>query len=488
LMGADFAPLLPVVMPALLAAARQQPDFAVLEMDEDAESNYAAEDGWEFAAINGQQIGIKTTALEEKCTAVELLGSYARDLGAGFQAYAGEVLEVVVPLFKFYFHEGVRAAAAAAVPPVLQAVRLGGSEAAVRQAWGAICDRYLAVLDSEEDDTFTMQLFGSFAEAVTTAGAQTMSAEQLQAFAAACVEQMNKYYKRMKEREAARAAEELDDDDEEQLAEEEMLEGLAIDEVAKALHAVFSTHGPAFVGEFRTVLPVARKYLHERDPAARQWAICVFDDLVEFSGTESVQYAADFLQPIGDALAERSSPDLRQAAAYGVGVMAQFGGAAYADFVVDAALPVLLAELSRPDARAAENIYATENVAAAVAKVLRFYGARVGDAKAVLRAWFAALPVCNDEDEAPGAYAFLLQMLREQPDALLGSNDPQALRHLVRVIAEALALCSFAPELTHALVGVVQETMSAFDDAAKASLWAEIPRDQQEALQSKGLF
>ncbi|KAJ2741550.1 importin subunit beta-3 [Coemansia sp. BCRC 34301] len=489
LMGADFAPLLPVVMPALLAAARQQPDFAVLEMDEDAESSYAAEDGWEFAAFGGQKIGIKTTALEEKCTAVGLLCSYAQDLGGSFQAYATEVLDVVVPLFKFYFHEGVRTAAAQAVPAVLQSLKLAGAETALRQAWAAICDRYVGVLAAEEDDDFTMQLFGSFADAVALAGPQTMSAAQLQAFAAGCVAQMDKYHTRMKEREAARAAEELDDDDEEQLAEEEMLEGLAVDEVAKALHAVFSTHTHAFAAEFRTVLPVARKYLSERDPAARQWAICVFDDLVEFSGPDSAPYAADFMLPIQVALSERASPDLRQAAAYGVGVMAQFGGSAYADFVVGAALPVLLSELSRGDARVAENVYATENAAAAVAKVLRFLGARVGDASAVLQAWFAALPVVNDEDEADGVYEFLVQMLRDQPEALLGSSsDPQALRHLVRVSAEALAVCSFTPALTQALAGIVRETMAAFDDAARAELWAELPRDQQEALQAKGLF
>ncbi|KAJ2336135.1 importin subunit beta-3, partial [Coemansia sp. RSA 2681] len=493
LMGADFAPLLPVVMPALLAAARQQPDFAVLDMDEDAEASYAAEDGWEFAAIGGQQIGIKTTALEEKCTAVGLLCSYARDLGAGFQAYAGEVLEVVVPLFKFYFHEGVRAAAAEAVPAVLQALRLAGADAALRQAWAAVCDRYIGVLAGEEDDTFTMQLFGSFADAVATAGAQTMGGAQLQAFAAACVAQMDKYHARMKEREAARAAEELDDDDEEQLAEEEMLEGLAVDEVAKALHAVFSTHAQAFGAEFRTVLPVARKYLGERDPAARQWAICVFDDLVEFSGPESAPYAAEFMPAILAALGERASPDLRQAAAYGVGVMAQFGGAAYADFVVGAALPALLAELRRSDARDAENVYATENAAAAVAKVLRFLGARVGAdaAPGVLRAWFAALPVVHDDDEAPGVYEFLVQMLREQPEALLGAaeRDAQALRHLVRVVAEALAVCTFAPELTQALVGIVRETMAAFGGTdSAAAVWAELPAEHREALQTRGFF
>ncbi|KAJ2908086.1 importin subunit beta-3, partial [Coemansia aciculifera] len=403
-------------------------------------------------------------------------------------AYAGEVLEVVVPLFKFYFHEGVRSAAADVVPAALMSLKLAGADAAMRQAWAAICDRYISVLVSEEDDMFTTKLFESFADAVSTAGPQTMSAEQLQAFAASCVAQMEKYHARMKEREAARAAEELDDDDEEQLAEEEMLEGMAVDEVAKALHAVFSTHAQAFAAEFRSVLPIARKYLGERDPAARQWAICVFDDLVEFSGPDSAQYAAEFMQPILASLSERSSPDLRQASAYGVGVMAQFGGAAYADFVVGAALPVLLAELGRGDARAAENVYATENAVAAVAKVLRFLGAQVGDASAVLAAWFAALPVVHDDDEAPAVYEFLVQMLRDQPTALIGSGDLQALRHLIKVVAEGLALCTFTPELTQALAGVVRDSMAAFDDAGRAELWTAIPREQQEALQAKGLF
>ncbi|KAJ2465151.1 importin subunit beta-3, partial [Coemansia sp. RSA 2322] len=489
-MGADFAPLLSVVMPALLVAARLQPEVTVLSADEDAEESYAAEDGWEFSSIGGQQVGIKTTTLEEKCTAVELLSSYARDLGAGFQPYALEVLEVVVPLFKFYFHEGVRAAAAAAVPAVLQTVAAGGSAPALQQAWAAISERYVAVLGSEEDDTFTMQLFASFAEAVETVGPQALAAPQLQAFAAACVEQMTKYHTRMKEREAARAADELDDDDEEQLAEDELVEGLAVDEVAKALHAVFRSHGAAFVDDFRSILPVALKFLHERDPAARQWAICVFDDLVEFAGASSDQYASEFLGPIATALAERAAPDLRQAAAYGVGVMAQFGGDAYADFVARVALPVLLAEVQRSDARAQENVYATENAVAAIAKVLRFAASRVADAQRVLCAWFAALPVCNDEDEAPAAYEFLLHVLREQPDAVLGpgNSDAQALRHLVKVVAEALAACNFAPELAQALVSVVQSTLAAFDDAAKAALWAEIPREQQDALQTKGFF
>ncbi|KAJ2763506.1 importin subunit beta-3, partial [Coemansia nantahalensis] len=302
LMGADFAPLLPVVIPPLLTAASQQPDLAVLDPDEDPESSYSAEDGWEFANVGGQQVGIRTTLLEEKCDAVELLGTYARDLGAAFLPHAAETLELLVPLFRFFFHEGVREAAAAAVPHVLVALKSGGDDAGVRQAWGPMCDRYTVALVLEEDDSFALQLYASFSEALAVVGEGAMTDEQMHAFVTACYTQMNKYHGRMKEREAARAANEVDEDDEDQMAEEEALEGLAVDEVAKALHAIFRTHGAAFAPMFREMLPLAHKYLGERDPAARQWAICVFDDLVEFTGPASAPYASGFLEPIVAAL------------------------------------------------------------------------------------------------------------------------------------------------------------------------------------------
>ncbi|KAJ1726941.1 importin subunit beta-3, partial [Coemansia biformis] len=488
LMGADFAPLLPVVMPPLLAAARQQPDLAILDPDEDAETSYSAEDGWEFASVGGQQVGIRTTALEEKCDAVELLGTYARDLGAAFLPHAAETLELMMPLFRFYFHEGVRAAAASAVPHVLLALRSGGDGAPLRQAWGPVCDRYTGALAAEDDDAFALQLFASFAEALGVVGDNAMSAEQMEAFVAACIEQMTKYHCRMKDREAARAADELDEDDEDQMAEEEALEGLAVDEVAKALHAVFRAHGAAFAPAFRAMLPVAHEYLHERDPAARQWAICIFDDLVEFTGPASAQYAAEFLEPLAAALRDTASSDLRQAAAYGVGVMAQFGGDVYADFVAGTALPALLAGIARPDAREADNLYATENMVSAVAKVLRFCPAKIADARAVLQAWFRALPISNDEDEVPFTYEYLVSVIREQPDALLPPGDARALAHLVKVVSEPLAALDVPPALAQALVALMKESLSALDAAARAALWAEIPPEHQQALQAKGLL
>lgn len=122
-LGNDFLPYLPIVIDPLLQSAQLKPDFAVLEDDVDAESKYSAEDGWEFVGVEGQQIGIKTTVLEEKCTAVEMLICYARELGAGFLPYVERVMDIVMPLLKFYFHDGVRHAAACVVPLLIQCVQ-----------------------------------------------------------------------------------------------------------------------------------------------------------------------------------------------------------------------------------------------------------------------------------------------------------------------------------------------------------------------------
>ena len=54
-----------------------------------------------------QSFGIRTAGLEEKSTACQMLVCYARELKEGFAAYTQEVVNIMVPLLKFYFHDGI---------------------------------------------------------------------------------------------------------------------------------------------------------------------------------------------------------------------------------------------------------------------------------------------------------------------------------------------------------------------------------------------
>ena len=50
--------------------------------------------------------GIKTTGLEEKASACSMLVCYAKELKEGFVNYVEETTKLMVPLLRFYFHEG----------------------------------------------------------------------------------------------------------------------------------------------------------------------------------------------------------------------------------------------------------------------------------------------------------------------------------------------------------------------------------------------
>ena len=68
----------------------------------------------------------------------------------------------------------------------------------------------------------------------------------------------------------------------------------------------------------------------------QKWALCFYDDVLQFTGAASSQLAPHFLAHIQNNL-NSPKPALRQAALYGVGMMAEHGENAYTDFCVGTA-------------------------------------------------------------------------------------------------------------------------------------------------------
>lgn len=77
--------------------------------------------------------------------------------------------------------------------------------------------------------------------------------------------------------------------------------------------------------------------------------------------------------------------EVRQAAAYGCGVLAQFGGAAFAPACARA-VPLLAALIASPHARAVENLNATENAISAVTKIIKYNHSQINRDE-IIRHW-----------------------------------------------------------------------------------------------------
>lgn len=151
--------------------------------------------------------------------------------------------------------------------------------------------------------------------------------------------------------------------------------------------------------------------------ADHQWGICIFDDVIEFTGPACATYQAVFLQPLAIYIKDKSA-EVRQAAAYGWGVLAQFGGEQFARELAKA-MPLLFEVINDPESRDPRNINPTENAISAVTKILKYNSSAI-NLEEVIPIWFSWLPVVEDADEAPHVYGYLCDLIEQNHPAVLG--------------------------------------------------------------------
>lgn len=84
------------------------------------------------------------SGLEDKATACQMLVCYARELKEHFVDYAEQTVKLMVPMLKFYFHDGVRTAAAESLPCLLECAKIRGANY-VQDMWSYICPELLKV-------------------------------------------------------------------------------------------------------------------------------------------------------------------------------------------------------------------------------------------------------------------------------------------------------------------------------------------------------
>ena len=134
-----------------------------------------------------------------------------------------------------------------------------------------------------------------------------------------------------------RNAADYDPEDEDALQDEEFSDENFLSDIASLISNLFKVFQAHIIPFFEQLLPKLSDFLVKQvnqassDSSGRQWALCVYCDLIEFTGQSSVNYQQYFLNGMGSGLSD-PSPDVRQAASYGVGVAAKFGGPSYSAF------------------------------------------------------------------------------------------------------------------------------------------------------------
>ena len=130
-----------------------------------------------------------------------MLVLYAKELKEGFAPYADEVVQLMVPLLKFYFHELVRSAAAESLPYLLECSKFKG-EAGVRQMWAYVCSDLLKAIRSEPDADIQIIFLENFAKCVETLGNGCLTADFYNLLAEVIHEVLTAHKERQTERQS----------------------------------------------------------------------------------------------------------------------------------------------------------------------------------------------------------------------------------------------------------------------------------------------
>ncbi|TFK68992.1 ARM repeat-containing protein [Pluteus cervinus] len=231
-MGPEFEPYLPVVMPSLLTTASAKADISVYEEDEER-------DGWETVSVDGQVLGIRTSAIEEKCQAFETLVIYCSTLGARFAPYLAQTLELALPSLKFYFHEGVREACAMLIPMLVSCGKTSGT--LTNQMVSATFHQLIHCIKTEHDSSFLASLYKCFTDSLRTLeGVQALPQE----FIDGIVEATSQQLQLMAEKRKVRASKSVADieNEKEDIALLEEIEEFALEDMTKMLVVLDPNH------------------------------------------------------------------------------------------------------------------------------------------------------------------------------------------------------------------------------------------------------
>lgn len=458
ILGKQFEQYLPLVMGPVMRTAAMKPEVAMLDNDEveDIEGDV----DWSFINLGEQQnFAIRTAGMEDKASACEMLVCYARELKDGFADYAEEVVRLMVPMLKFYFHDGVRTAAAESLPYLLDCAKIKGPQY-LEGMWLYICPELLKAIGTEPEAEVQSEMLQSLAKSIETLGPNCLSDDSMKQVLEIISKYMVEHFERADKRIQARNEEDYDDGVEEALADEDEADTYLLSKIVDIIHSLFMTNKANFLPYFDTIVAHFVKLLEPaRSWSDRQWGLCIFDDVIEFCGPSCIQYQQIFTAPLLQYVSDKS-PEVRQAAAYGCGVLGQYAGEQFA-LTCAQAIPILVQVIQDPKSREPENVNPTENAISAVTKILKYNNSALQNIDEIINAWYSWLPVVEDEDEAPHIYGYMCDLIQANHPVILGANNSN-LPRIVSIIAQAFKSGVVKPlsEEGSRMIGIVKQVES----------------------------
>lgn len=449
LVGKEFNQYLPSILPPLIETAKATQDISLLDEEETAE--YQQSDEWDVIQLKGKHIAVHTAALVEKVTALELLNSYAVDLKADFFPWVPQLVQIAIPALDFYLHDGVRVSAAITLASLLQCTvaATGKNSNETLQIWSQICEKLCKSLTNEPVSELLIAYYSCLKTCIDTLDSGSLSSAQLTFLAdsinANFVEVSDRI--KLKDNEDDEYTEDVDDEENEYTDEE------ILDKINGVITSIFRNSKENFLPQFNSIFPCTIELMNEENINLKLCGLSIINDLIQYTGPLSYNYKDQFLNLVGESLSS-SDATVRQYSSSIVGYAAQYGGSDYRDFCLSCLEPIFKM-VSIPDSKADENIYGTESMIGAIAKICHAFSASIPNLDQVIQQWFNLLPAIQNEQAAPFIYYFLGELIKGQ-HPIIQSNIHKTIDYILQALSHAVIIgqdATNSAELARQLLG-----------------------------------
>lgn len=441
----------------------------------------------EIITIDDKIFGVKTAVLEEKATACNMLCCYADELKEGFYPWIEQVLSTLVPLLKFYIHEEIRKAAASAMPALLRSAQLavekrqaqGQDETYIKQLSDYIIPSLVEALNKEPHTEVCSSLLDALNECMEISGI-LLDQRQVKSIVEEFKQVITDSRSRKREHTERIQAEDFDAEEGELLQIEIDKEQEVFVIVGECIGTLMKTFKDSFLPFFDDLLSYITPMLGK--DKEKRIAICIFDDVAEQCGEAATKYYDTFFPFLLEACNDADA-GVRQAAVYGIGICAEFGGFKVKPMIGEA-LSRLNTVTSQPNAHDTSNILATDNAVSAIGKICQFHRDSI-DASQVIPAWLNFLPIKGDLIEAKVVHEQLCSMVERSDTELLGPSN-QFLPKIVAIFTEVLCAGKdlVTAQTAGRMVKLLRQLQQTLPPSALASTWSALQPQQQLALQS----
>eukprot|EP00210_Caulerpa_lentillifera_P001229 g1185.t1 len=444
-LGHEFIPYLDLVMPHVIKTAGAEPDITVSNIEDEDKEDDESDDDVETIALGGKLLKIRSSAMEEKANACEMLVSYVNVLKDGFLPYLKQVTDIMVPLVKFYYNEEVREAAFQILPGLLECAieglnkNTGMTPDFVKQMLEFIWQSIMDAFDHEPDLELQQTCLSSIASIVDLLSPEYLTQDMVES----CFEKLKKKLEENESRRTDRIQAFGDGEDDEEYEngqppdddeEEEELE--VLDEISTVLSSFMKKFGDYVMHYIGSLMPFIQQLLEKgRLSVEHKIGICILDDILEYCPQAGNNYLHEFL-PFLVSGSTNSDANIRQCSIYGLGIVAGKYPEAFQP-LISALVPELVTVIQHPSAKSKENELATDNAISTLGKIMHQFPDKI-DSEIVEQIWMKNLPLLHDDMEAKSMHELFINMV-EQHDVRIFGVSNENLQRVVEILVGILA-------------------------------------------------